>query len=223
MKKSDEIDKLIVDLCRNARDLMEKNDRIAPIAMILSKNKGIIPCMLPFRDDEEKTALYYGLGVGMKKYNANRVILINDAAMKMYNKSMISETGKLMISETEKPLTYPESMRQDGIFIQDINMVTGRVDVYFQRYENKKEVPRFYHELKHINRDAESMGGHMVDQIREGYKTGFAKGIDFIEVNPKTGEPRKPRASQPDSSIQKEPGWKMPRFDGIPGISGLGG
>lgn len=218
-KKEDEINEFIVDLCNNARHLMETRGSLVPVAMMFSEEKGIIPCMLPFRDEEHKSAIYYGLGTGMKKYKANRVILINDVALKMYDKP----TGK--ISESEKPLTYPESMRQDGIFLQDVDLATGRVDGYFMRYENKKDAPRFYYELKHVNKGAESMGGFLVDQIKNGYETGFTKGVDFIEVNPKTGEPREPQP--PDSThVNKGPQWEMPGFDtdsGIPGIPGLGG
>lgn len=208
-KKEDEIDGLIVDLCNNARHLKENGSSLVPVAMMLSKDKGIIPCMLPFRNDEEKSALYYGLGTGMKKYRANRVILINDVAMKMYDKPAEK------ISELEKPLTYPESMRQDGIFLQDVNLATGRVDGYFMRYENKKDAPRFYYGLKHLNKGTESMGGLLLNQIKDGYETGFSKGVDFIEVNPKTGKPCE----------SKPPGWKMPGFSGsdLPGIPGLGG
>lgn len=210
-KKESEIDGLIVGLCVNAKKIKEKNVSMSPVAMILSKDKGIIPCMLPFRDDEEKSALYYGLGIGMKKYNADRVILINDVALKTYDKPV-------NISVTEQPLTYPESMREDGIFIQDINIVTGRVDGYFQRYENKKDAPRFYHELKHLNKNGESMGGDLLNQIKEGYKTGVEKGIDFIEVDPKTGEFRKP-----EPPAQSDSTWEMPGFGADSGIPGLGG
>jgi hypothetical protein len=217
-KKEDEIDGLIVDLCNNARHLKENRASLVPVAMMLSKDKGIIPCMLPFRNDEEKSALYYGLGTGMKKYKASRVILINDVAMKMYDKPAEK------ISELEKPLTYPESMRQDGIFLQDVDLATGRVDGYFMRYENKKDAPRFYYELKHLNKGAVSMGGLLLNQIKDGYETGFSK-MDFIEVNPKTGKPREPQSPDSTHVNKGRPQWKMPGFDnsGIPGIPGLGG
>ena len=120
-------------------------------------------------------------------------------------------------------MTYPESMRQDGIFLQDMNIITGRVEGYFLRYENRKDSSRFYHKLKHMNKNQDSMGGYLFNQIRDGYEIGFGGGVDFLEIDVKTG---KPRESQPDSTRAHKPGWTMPEFgsdSGIPGIPGLGG
>jgi len=162
--KENEIDELIVEVCRGAKEVLEKSGYLAPIAFLVGKNNQIIPCMVPFKNDAQKRGVYLALGAAMKALGSNRVILVNDAAMKMFDKPMEE------VHITETPLTYPESMREDGIFLQDMNTITERIEGYFMRYENKKDAPRFYHDLKHFNAGHESMGGFIPECVMEGYK-----------------------------------------------------
>jgi len=163
--KENVIDELIVELCRGAKEILEQSGYLSPVAFLVGKNNQIIPCTVPFKNDTQKRGMYLALGASMKPLGSSRVILINDAAMKTYDKSKDWE-----IDVTEQPLTYPESMREDGIFLQDINMKTDRIEGYFMRYENKKDAPRFYHDLKHLNAGHDGMGGFIIECVMEGYK-----------------------------------------------------
>lgn len=169
MKEKNEIDELVVFLCKGAKKILEEKGKLAPVGFVITKEKKIIPCALPFRNDIEKSAIYLALGVAVRKFSGSRVIMINDVAMRKIDPKDMEEFKKNYT--TEQPLTYPESMRQDGIFLQDMNMETGRIEGYFMRYKNLKDAPRCYYDLEHINKNKDSMGGGIPGRITEGYNS----------------------------------------------------
>lgn len=173
-------DSLIVELCNGAQRLLEKDNILSPVAMIIKGEDDLIPCMLPFKNDKEKLALYFALGVAMKEKGCHRVIIITDVAVRKIdmnpeNAEKVKEYFKRNIL-TEQPLTYPESMREDGIYLQLIDFEEDRSDAYFKRYENRKDTPRFYHELVRMNKNAGKIGGDIYEYVKRGYEL---EGVEF--------------------------------------------
>ena len=213
MKKSkNEIDGLIVSLCNEAQNIMERDGGdLDPVAFLITRDNKLIPCMLPCNGEGEKRAMHLALGAAMKELKAFRVILISDAAMRALSPEKYEEFKKNY--ETEQPLMYPESMRQDGIFVQDIDVEKSFSNGYFMRYENLKDAPRLYHNLYHINKGKETMGGDLFDWVLEGYKDSdkFPGGIEMKKI----------LSDSPDESDDSEsfPGTPFSGFSPFPGGS----
>ena len=165
------IDDLIVGLSESAKELLEESGKLVPVGMVIKENGQVIPCMLPFSNDEEKSAMYLALGVAMKTYKATRVVLINDVAMRIVDS--VEDYKKMKENyDTEAPLTYPPSQRLDGIFLQEINLEESFIRGFFLRYEyNEVLDTRKYHELKDMTQGSEGMGGYLINQIKRGYES----------------------------------------------------
>ncbi len=163
-KKQNEIDELIVNLCDKAQNLLEEDGYLDPIAFIITDT--MIPCMLSC-PKEDKKAMFTALGAVMKKFKSKRIILVSDIAMRVVDPEKSDEIKANLL--TEQPLTYPESMRQDGIFLQDINPERHFSDAYFMQYENLKDAPRLFHNLTQLNKKEESFSGAFFDSVVSGY------------------------------------------------------
>lgn len=178
-----EIDEFIVGLCETAKGILEEKGEIMPVAMVITDDGHIIPCMLPFKNDdsEEKYAMYGAVGVTMKKFNANKVVLVNDVALKYYSSKEEADKAKENY-QTESPLMYPESLRQDGILLQEVDLGDDTVNSYFMRYENTS--PRKYHELARLNKEGESMAGAIISSLKDGYARSEEILESLIEADP---------------------------------------
>ena len=173
--EENDLKQLIEKLCNHAVVLLEKDGQLNPLALIINSEGGITPCSLPWENDEEKGKLLLVLGVSLKKFDSHEVIFLSDVAMRSIGTDDPKETRKMKEyykenHATEQPLSYPKSMREDGIYLQYMDLNLNHTKAYFKRYEDRENEPRFYHELKCIDKGAKSMGGLIIEQISYGYE-----------------------------------------------------
>lgn len=165
------MNKLIESLIGKAKELLEKDGHLAPVALAMKGENVIAPIMLEFETDNEKYATYRAVGDEAKRLSVDRVVMINDAAMRRYDNPEESEKA-LKNYATESPLTYPEDMREDGIFVQDLNLVTEEITVYFLRYKRRKEGGfRFYDIMTLVGEKGKVMG-EVMNSVLRGFKGG---------------------------------------------------
>lgn len=72
--------------------------------------------------EDSKTRAVFCMGALAKKFNANRLIMIWDAAMR----TMPPDTKINALDTTEAPLSYPKSMRTECIIINEIFFPDGK-------------------------------------------------------------------------------------------------
>lgn len=164
----EEIHELIEAVANNAKRLMERDGKLTPTALVVAE-KELMPLELLFRDSEDKYRMYFALGLTLKKVKQTIVILINDVALRHVDKKDAHKFKDNKCDPTEQPTTYPESMRQDGIFIQEIDVTTKTMNAYLMRYENRKD-ERFWHPLEKLNKDGAAMSGAILDSVVDGYE-----------------------------------------------------
>ena len=168
------IDELIVSLSENAQSILEKKGHLDSVAMIVNKENKMIPCFFPHEVSEDKYAMYRALGEAMKEYDAERVVIISDAALRILQNEKDIEHFKENAA-TEQPLSYPKSMRMDGILLVEIRPKTRSSEGYFKHYEELENAPSLFHDLLNL-KDMPGMGGKLKEfggeifnNVMEGY------------------------------------------------------
>ena len=121
---------LIDDLKKIAKELLVKDGYHQPMFFLCSDEQIIGTPLLTamFREffgdlnaEDFKTRAVYGMGMLAKKFMANRLIMVWDAAMRIIPPG----TEIDQVDETEFPLQYPKSMRTECLIFNDISFVTG--------------------------------------------------------------------------------------------------
>ena len=122
---------LIDDLKRIAKETLVKDGYHQPMFFLCSDEQ-IIESPLPtamfhklygdLNAEDFKTKAVFCMGALVKKVNGNRLIMIWDAAMRMFSPGMKRED----IDVTEWPLQFPKSMRVECLIFNDISFVTGQ-------------------------------------------------------------------------------------------------
>lgn len=162
---------LIQNLSENAVGILKKEGHLNPIAFLLDSDRVITIVELKFTDDEEKYKSYLAVGKIAEKAKANRVILINDVAARIYKTKKEAEYAYENYDH-ESPLSYPESMRLDGILFIDINIESECIKEYFLRYERENEEFKF-HKLSKLGSFVEEEIGKTNDFGETGVFSGI--------------------------------------------------
>lgn len=183
-------EKLIRGLNEVAKKNLQKNGRLTPIAFLIREGKIVAPILLRIQTDEEKPDVYKSIGMIAKKFSADSVIIVQDAALKVFK---TKEESKYVLENlaTEKPLMYPENMRQDGIFFFVIDLKTKETNGYFQEYEKKGKDIHFHKLINYLelvkdsfspDSDEGKLGGSIVDCVLKGYKMNMEKELISPEI-----------------------------------------
>ena len=162
------MDKLIEGLIERAKENLKKDGYLAPVIIAMKGDKLLAPILLQFKCDNEKYATYKIIGKIAKKLAADRIILINDVALKMYDTKDSEHVMKNY--NTMSPLTYPENMRQDGIFIHDLNLITEKVKPYFLRYKKQKKGSFKFYNINTFQGSEDSFSGEIMNSVLKGFK-----------------------------------------------------
>ena len=134
----DKYKEMVEDFNKVAKENLQKDGKVSPIAFVIKDKEILIPILLSFHNDQDKQTGYTMVGVVAQYLSADAVILINDVAMRGYkNKTEADYAMRNYL--TESPLTYPESMRQDGIYFLSISFKTRKIYGYFQPYKKEGE------------------------------------------------------------------------------------
>jgi len=149
-----------------AKENLKKDGKLAPIAFVIKNTQMIAPILLDFRASQEKYKSCKYAGAIAKYLNADAVILVSDVAMKEY-KSKEEADFAVRNYSTESPLSYPESMRVDGIFLLVIDLETKKIEGYMQLYEKKGDNYTFKN-LEDFS-GVTGIGGMIQESVIEGY------------------------------------------------------
>lgn len=152
-------EKLINDILDRAKQsLVDSHGNLAP-ALFLLKDGGLIVMPAPFKNNEEKSVILQAAGIAAKKYGCEEVAFLCDAAMKTYKGVNPNE-----LDATERPLTYPKSMRQECLVFTILEMKTSAGKMYITPY---KEVDDDY--VFEQRQTWDSAEGGIKDNILLGY------------------------------------------------------
>jgi len=147
-------------------ELAEQNVRhdgfLVPVAFGFSAEQTYV-FQIVFKNDEEKFQQYFALGTCLKKAGCFRFVLLNDVAMRQVEKEKFKEVVENYV--TERPTTYPESMRQEAIILQDYDLVKKTFVMYCKRY---KKVGKDF-KFEEIER-FEEIVSEMVRVVIEGFE-----------------------------------------------------
>jgi len=166
---------LIDDLKRIAKELLVRDGYHQPL-FFLCIGEHIIGQPLPtamfnklFREElnaeDFKTQAVFSMGLLAKKLNANRLIMIWDAAMRV-----LPGTKPDDVDVTEHPLQYPRSMRTECLIFNDISFVTGKDVTHIIPYKGGAGEPVEFLESK-IPEGA-GVESRFTDLAMEGYNKG---------------------------------------------------
>jgi len=170
----DNYKEIIKEINSIAKENLKKNNSISPIAFVIKNNTILLPLLITFSNEEEKLDAYVYLGAFAKISEADTIIVANDVAMMAYSGIKEVRYSRKNYS-TEDPLTYPERMRQDGIFFRVIDMKKRKVvNAAFQRYE-KEEGKYKFDELDENYLKNKKIGGRLQESILKGYDLPVSK------------------------------------------------
>lgn len=159
------MNKIIKSLLEIAKKILKNEGFLIPQAFFIKDNeKGMVRISPNFKTAEEKYKSCIAIGLTAKQVGANSIILLNDVASKTYSKENADYVEKNY--NTESPLTYPESQRDDGIMIMYMDMKTKKIDAYFQKYKKQGNNIKFY-KIKEFPDN--EMDGLVPESIFEGY------------------------------------------------------
>ena len=137
---------LIDDLKRIAKEILVRDGYHQPM-FFLCMDDQIIGQPLPtamfkkffeeLNAEDFKTQAVYGMGLLAKKLEANRLIMVWDAAMRI----MPPDTKIGQVDETEYPLQYPKSMRTECLIFNDISFVTEKDVTHIIPYKGGEGQP----------------------------------------------------------------------------------
>lgn len=132
------------------KEAMEKTKQCPPTAFCFKGDK-FFNVGGKFDNDDEKYGFYRMIGAACRKEKCDFVMLINDAAMRSFEKH---EDYKDAIDnyDTEAPLSYPKSMRTECIILVAYEFATDESKVIVQPYKEENgaygwqqvmEIPQF--------------------------------------------------------------------------------
>jgi len=121
---------LLEDITTVAKQNLQRDGRILPVFFLIKgeqlvvepKPTVIIDEMFPpeqLSAEESKSRAVFVMGVLARQVQADRIIMIWDAAFRSYEKGTDFDP-------LNAPLTYPKSMRTECIILNDIQLQTGK-------------------------------------------------------------------------------------------------
>lgn len=159
------MEKILNDFMNVAKQNLEKDGYLMPVAFLVRNFEVIGILGLTFQDEEEKEIQYIGLGNLAKKNIADGIIVINDVAMRMLKNPTPDEIHAAIYDPTERPLSYPESMRQEAIALIYHNLVTSENQIMLQIYKKNGDII----EYGEFQTGATHIAGNIGDNIQKGY------------------------------------------------------
>lgn len=140
-----------------AKENLNKDHRLAPVALLSEGDHLKAQLIMPWKDDGQKQAMLKKIGTLCKEKNCDNVIIISDAAMKQM------DTLEQAKDPLERPLLYPESLRQECIIVIGHDFRTSRTYSLIQVYQ--ADTFQFKGEPYSLNH----FDGGIVRAIKEGY------------------------------------------------------
>ena len=163
------MDELISSLSQKTIELFKRDQYLKPVAFLINSDKILGILELKFETDEEKYNMYFRVGQVAKQLKADRVVMINDVALRTYTNKEEADYARQNYDH-ESPLCYPENMRQDGILLTDIKIGSKKIEACFLKYEKREEEIYFY-DPQEIKSDFKvSLNGALVENILKGYE-----------------------------------------------------
>jgi len=167
MEKELDVEKYINVLNEHAKKLLVRDGFLQSVAFFIKDDQVECPEKIVHKDDEEKFNHYYQIGKKLQEYDY--VIVLQDIAYRSFdNKDAAKEVIENYM--TESPLTYPESMRMDGILYMALANTGDGIGMrmYCQSYRKDKDKYQF-DDLKDWSGACESLSGNLLEAVQSGY------------------------------------------------------
>lgn len=158
------MDDLLKHIHYVSKNILKNEGSLSPVTFLIKDGGLLGPYILNYSNDDEKYANYWSIGLTAQKLNADRIILVNDIAMR---EAKNSEDAKYIRNnyDHESPLSYPESMRIDGILLVDIYTSTNKRLIYLQKF---KKSLKDYVFLNLESYDQDSFDGALIQSVLKG-------------------------------------------------------
>lgn len=160
-----DIQKIIEDMARIARENLNKDNHLTPIALIFKEGALISSMIISWDTDENKQYAYRMLGEKAKELAADFVIWINDVAVRTVKSPEELEFIKKNY-DTERPTAYPETLRQDMILLGYLDLKTLKDSMWIQAYNKMKDGKRVYKELIKTENMVSAMSQWIIEGTR---------------------------------------------------------
>jgi len=170
---------LLESLVETAKENLLKFGYVAPVFCLIKQGHilGVLPMAMFDKilghvpdSHEAKTRDTLLVGVLARKKNADRVVLIWDAAMR---RVATKDAKEVMGDVTEQPLLYPKSMRTECIVVNDISLPSGKDSTTVVPYRGGDgELVTFLDIKKEFGGDTpEKIESRFTELVLEGYNS----------------------------------------------------
>lgn len=139
---------LLDQLIEAAKQNLVKDGELSPIFFLCRGEQFVMPpALMSMFDricghipdmDEAKSRNVFLIGGMARKLNADRVIMIWDAAFRTVEPANAQST---MDDQTERPLLYPKTMRTECLIVEDIPLPSGEGHTDVIPYKGGEGVP----------------------------------------------------------------------------------
>ena len=144
----------------NLRNSVPKGESFAAVGFIGDD----IIVRLPFKNDEEKTAMFFALGQLCRKEGETKALTIIDSYFRQApNKEQLNYISENW--DTERPGTYPESMRQSALVFSEIDFKEHHNRLLMIPYSISDGAVVLGEEIM-----MDDFDGGLVDCVKKGYE-----------------------------------------------------
>lgn len=168
--------KLALHILNLAKELLLKEGELEPMSFFV-KDEGITAHKVRNTGNKYMDALF--LGGLARGYRLDRLLILFDGAARQYKTEEEVEYAKENM-DTEAPLTYPKSMRQEILVLVAIEFPSKKVSAHMLEYSG--DHPNFeFKEVHHMD----ELQGEIPNKIVEGWDAvneGISKG-DLPEMS----------------------------------------
>ena len=162
---NEKITELVGSTLEFAKGVLKKDNVLAPVALLVAPS-GVTVVPIKFDSDAKKHTVYTAIGSACRRIGATHVVLVNDAAMRTFDKG--ADYEKVVSDPTEAPLTYPKSMRTEVVMVLGHELGTDRTEFLMQPYKDEGGKVEFLDEPAKGDEFTGFKSG-LIDDIENGY------------------------------------------------------
>jgi hypothetical protein len=150
------------DVMEKAKSNLEQFHSLAPVVLCFSVEGTCFPILADFSNESEKYQFYKYIGKHCKNHDFKKIILINDAA---FRSMQVEDFEKIKEDPSERPLTYPKSMRTECIVLMYYDLENKKSDILVQPYKEEGDKIIWLDSIP----DMKNFNSGLLEVIEEGY------------------------------------------------------
>lgn len=156
------LEEIVAHFMEPAKKTLVADKYLTPCVVCIG-GANIWPIPVTAEQMDHKVAFYRAIGSTCKQYGCCVVVLINDCAMKSCPKGVDPE--EWWSDPTERPTTYPKSMRTDLIMVGAMDLINKKKAFAVQPYREEDGKIVFFD----LKAPVDSFESGLFDCVEEGY------------------------------------------------------